>query len=56
MLLKEYICTRCGRKFENEVFEEGEAEKRHLPWAPVRCPECESTFIEPVRIVRHIPR
>ncbi len=56
MLLKEYKCTRCGRKFDKEVFEEGEAETLLVPTAPVRCPECDSTYIEPVRVVRHIPR
>lgn len=34
------VCTRCGRTFETEVFEPGEAEEKRLPSQPVRCPEC----------------
>jgi DNA-directed RNA polymerase subunit RPC12/RpoP len=56
MLRKEFRCTRCGNRFERDVFEEGEAECQMRPTAPVRCPECGSTYIEEVRIVRHLPR
>jgi len=56
MLLKEYKCTRCGHKFDMEVFEEGEAETLLLPSAPLQCPDCASTYIEPVSVIRHIPR
>ncbi|QDU57527.1 hypothetical protein Pan181_37450 [Aeoliella mucimassa] len=56
MVLKEYKCTRCGCRFEKEVFEEGEAERLVLPTAPVRCPECHSEYIEPGRILRHVAR
>lgn len=56
MVLKEFKCTRCGRRFEQEVFEEGETERQFVPTAPVRCPECRSEYIEPIRVVRHLPR
>lgn len=56
MVVKELKCTRCGHRFEREVFEKGEAEQFILPSSPVRCPECGSTYIADVRIVRQLPR
>ena len=34
------ICTKCGRKFEEEVFEPGEAEEKGLKSYPIKstCP------------------
>lgn len=35
-----FICTKCGHKFEREVFEPGEAEEKRLQSSTIRCPEC----------------
>lgn len=56
MVLKEFKCTRCGCRFEKEVFQEGEAEQIFAPTVPVRCPECLSEFIEPLKVLRQLVR
>jgi len=56
MLLKELKCTLCGRRFECEVLEKEEKQERVLPWSPVRCPDCGSTYVTEVRVLRHLPR
>jgi hypothetical protein len=56
MLRKEFRCTLCGTRFERDVFEEGEVERQTRPTAPVQCPKCKSTYIEEVRVVRHLGR
>ena len=48
MIKQRFRCRRCGRKFDIEVFEPGEAESKGLPSGPVRCPECKSTDIDRV--------
>jgi hypothetical protein len=40
MKKKRFICRKCEESFVVEVFETGEAEKKRLPAAPVRCPKC----------------
>lgn len=40
MVRKKFICKRCGFKFEEEVFEKGEAEEKRLPRCSVVCPKC----------------
>lgn len=46
MITVGFVCTRCGRKFETQVFEKGEVESRRVKGAPVRCPECGSTSVK----------
>jgi len=46
MVRRHFRCRRCGRIFEAEVFEPGEAESKRLPSGPAKCPECYSTDIE----------
>jgi DNA-directed RNA polymerase subunit RPC12/RpoP len=46
MLTKQFICKNCGHKFTAEVFEKGEAEKKGLNTSPLRCPKCNSTYVE----------
>lgn len=49
MLLVEFKCTRCGRRFELEVYEKGEAETRQVCTSPARCPACSSVYLDRVR-------
>lgn len=46
MIKQRFKCIRCGNRFQIDVFEPGEAEKKRLPSGPVRCPECKSTNVE----------
>ena len=48
MIRRRYQCHKCGKLFEVDVLEPGEAEERRLRPVPVRCPECGSTQLEPV--------
>ena len=40
MIKRRFICDRCEESFVIEVFEPGEAERKKLRPAPVRCPKC----------------
>lgn len=46
MINRRFRCRRCGCRFENKVFENGEAERKGAPTGSVRCPDCKSTDIE----------
>jgi len=46
MVKRTFKCINCGRSFEIEVFEPGEAEEKGRLTSPVKCPECKSTNIE----------
>jgi len=41
-----FVCTRCGLRFETQVFDKGEAESKRIRGSPVRCPECGSIKVE----------
>ena len=43
MVIQRYQCLNCGRRFEEEVFEKGEAEAKRAHTQAVRCPECNRT-------------
>lgn len=40
MIRIRFICKNCGFKFEEDVFEKGEAEEKRKPSRPVKCPKC----------------
>lgn len=46
MVKRRFVCRRCGKRFEIEIFERGEAQEKRLPASPVRCPECKGP-VEP---------
>lgn len=48
MVKRWYECRNCGNRFETEVFEPGEAQRKGRPSGPVRCPECQSTDLQPL--------
>ena len=47
MIRRRYICKKCGCKFEETVFEKGEAKERGVPTGRVRCPQCRNDDVEP---------
>ena len=55
MVLKDFKCQRCGKRFEMEVLEEREAQER-VYTVPARCPGCESTLIVEIRTIRRFRR
>jgi len=48
MVKKEFICTRCGKRFVKEVLEPGEAEQKNIRSYPVTCPDCGSTSVKQI--------
>ncbi len=46
MKKQKFICKNCGCRFEEEVFEPGEAEEKNRPSYPIICPRCKSRSIE----------
>ncbi len=54
MVVKEFRCTRCGKRFEIECLDREDPRERHEPGIPIRCPnpECRSEYVEPIRIIR----
>ncbi len=49
MVTKRFRCRNCGRRFEAQVFEQGESEAKRLPSGPVHCPDCNRTDVEEER-------
>lgn len=56
MLVTEMKCGMCGRQFETEVLDREDPKERHVYGAPLRCPNCNSTMLERIRVVRRIMR
>lgn len=52
MVKARFHCLNCGHDFETEVFEEGEAQRRKLPSASVRCPKCNRSDLRDERLDR----
>ena len=46
MIVRKFRCRNCGERFDKEVFEKGEAERKQLPSGPVHCPKCNRTDVE----------
>lgn len=52
MVVAELKCQMCGHHFERKIIDEDEPRETRLPASPVRCPKCNSTFIEKIRWLR----
>ncbi len=46
MKVAKFICKNCGCKFEEKIFEPGEANERNLRTSPVVCKRCGSPDVE----------
>ena len=52
MIIKELKCQRCGHRFESEVLDRDDPKEEYIQGSPVRCPQCQSTFLDTVRVLR----
>ena len=56
MLLQQFKCQRCDHRFDAEIFDRDEPRERDIPGPPLRCPECQSTFLEVLRTIERRKR
>jgi DNA-directed RNA polymerase subunit RPC12/RpoP len=56
MIVSEMKCSKCGRRFEVEMLDREDPRERHMTGVPVRCPICNSTMAEKVRVIRRVTR
>lgn len=54
MILIELKCGRCGHRFEAEALDRETPEERRVEGAPLRCPKCNSTLLERIRVIRRL--
>jgi DNA-directed RNA polymerase subunit RPC12/RpoP len=56
MVLAELKCQMCGKHFETEMLDEDDQNERHRMRmaSPVRCPQCRSSQVELLRILRRV--
>lgn len=41
-----YVCRKCQFEFEQEIITQEEADSKRIKIFPIRCPRCNSDFIE----------
>jgi len=46
MIVKEFICQRCGHRFVVEILDRKDPDERDRIGSPVCCPKCRSQFVE----------
>ena len=56
MIVSEMKCGMCGCRFEAEMLDREDPKERHVQGAPLRCPNCKSTIVEKVRVIRRVTR
>jgi DNA-directed RNA polymerase subunit RPC12/RpoP len=56
MVVKEMKCGMCGRRFDAELLDREDPRERHMQGAPLRCPNCNSTMLETIRVIRRVTR
>jgi hypothetical protein len=56
MIVSEMKCGMCGRRFEVEMLDREDPKERHACGIPVRCPNCNSTTVEKVCVIRRVTR
>lgn len=56
MIVGELKCQMCGRRFEVEMLDREDPREQHVQGVPVQCPNCNSTRVEKVRVVRRVTR
>jgi len=52
MVIELMKCGMCGEKFEVELLDRNDPREKNIIGQSVRCPKCNSTFVEAVRRVR----
>ena len=56
MVVKEMKCSMCGHRFQAELLDREDPNERHVFGAPLRCPKCNSTMVEAIRVIRREAR
>ncbi len=56
MIIGEMKCGMCGRRFEVDMLDREDLRERDVPGVPIRCPNCRSTMVEKVRVIRRLTR
>lgn len=56
MIDSEMKCGMCGRRFEAEMLDREDSREQRIYGVPVRCPNCNSTMGEKVRVIRRVLR
>ncbi len=56
MVVMELRCQICGRRFEAAVLDPEDRDERERPSSPVRCPNCGSSEIQPVRTIGRVAK
>jgi DNA-directed RNA polymerase subunit RPC12/RpoP len=54
MIVSEMKCSMCGHRFESEMLDREDPKERHVQGAPLRCPKCNSTVVEIIRVIRRV--
>jgi DNA-directed RNA polymerase subunit RPC12/RpoP len=49
-------CQMCGKQFEAELLDRDDPNERHRHGMPIRCPRCNSSEIERIRVLRRLRR
>ena len=52
MIVAEVKCGICGRRFEAQMLDREDPKERQVGGVPLRCPGCNSTIVEKVRVIR----
>jgi DNA-directed RNA polymerase subunit RPC12/RpoP len=56
MVVSEMKCSTCGGRFEAEIIDREDSRERYIQGVPLRCPNCKSTMVEKVRVIRRATR
>ncbi len=54
MVVKVLECQTCGNRFEFEVLDQEDPRERDRPGDRVRCPNCSSIRLKPIRTLRRV--
>jgi hypothetical protein len=54
MIISEMKCSMCSHRFEAEMLDQDDPKERDVLGVPLRCPKCNSTMVEKIRVIRRI--
>lgn len=52
MFIAQMLCQLCGERFEVKLLDRDDPRERNVVGSPVRCPKCNSSYVETIRRVR----
>jgi hypothetical protein len=56
MVVSEMKCGMCGHRFEAKMLDRDDPKEKHEYGVPLRCPKCNSTTVEVLRVLRRVTR